>query len=77
VLEQRRLITGGSIVWAPAVNGSVVVIMRGGDYELVTGENFSIGYRSHDADTVDLYLEESITSRVLTPEAAVYLTHAR
>jgi uncharacterized linocin/CFP29 family protein len=55
--------------------GSVVVSMRGGDYELVTGEDFSIGYRSHDADTVELYLEESLTFRVLAPEAAVYLTH--
>jgi uncharacterized linocin/CFP29 family protein len=77
VLEQLRLITGGSIVWAPVVDGSVVVSMRGGDYELVTGEDFSIGYQSHSADAVDLYLEESLTFRVLTPEAAVYLTHER
>ncbi len=75
VLEQLRLITGGSIVWAPVVDGSVVVSMRGGDYELVAGEDFSIGYQSHNADAVDLYLEESLTFRVLTPEAAVYLTH--
>jgi uncharacterized linocin/CFP29 family protein len=57
------------------VNGSVVISMRGGDYELVTGEDFSIGFRSYDAESVDLYLEESLTFRVLTPEAAVYLTH--
>jgi uncharacterized linocin/CFP29 family protein len=75
VLEQLRLITRGSIVWAPVVNGSVVISMRGGDYELVTGEDFSIGFRSYDADSVNLYLEESLTFRVLTPEAAVYLTH--
>jgi uncharacterized linocin/CFP29 family protein len=75
VLEQLRLITGGSIVWAPVVNGSVVVSMRGGDYALVAGEDFSIGYRSHDGDAIDLYIEESLTFRVHTPEAAVYLTH--
>lgn len=75
ILEQLRLITGGNLVWAPAVNGSVVLSTRGGDYELIVGEDFSIGYSSHDADSVRLYLEESLTFRSHTPEAAVYLTH--
>ena len=30
-----------------------------------------MGYESHDADTVTLYLEESFSFRVASPEAAV------
>jgi uncharacterized linocin/CFP29 family protein len=33
-----------------------------------------VGYDHHDADAVHLYLEESFTFRVVTPEAAVPLT---
>jgi uncharacterized linocin/CFP29 family protein len=75
VLEQLRLITGGPLVWAPAVDGSIVLSLRGGDFELVSGEDFSIGYSHHDADTVDLFLEESMTFKAHAPEAAVVLAH--
>jgi uncharacterized linocin/CFP29 family protein len=33
-----------------------------------------VGYESHDADRVSLYIEESYSFRVLTPEAAVAIT---
>jgi uncharacterized linocin/CFP29 family protein len=75
VLEQLRLITGGPLVWAPAVDGSIVLSLRGGDFELILGEDFSIGHASHDADSVVLFLEESMTFRVHSPEAAVVLAH--
>jgi uncharacterized linocin/CFP29 family protein len=61
------------IVWAPAVDGAVLLSARGGDYELHLGQDTSIGYLSHDTDTIELYLEESLTFRVNTPEAAVNL----
>ena len=47
--------------------------MRGGDFLLDSGEDLSIGYESHDADAVHLYIEESFSFRVATPEAAVPL----
>lgn len=75
VLEHLKLITGGPLVLAPAVDGTVVVSMRGGDHELVVGQDLSIGYLDHDADTVTLYLEESIAFRNLAPEAAVALRY--
>jgi uncharacterized linocin/CFP29 family protein len=76
VLEHLELILGGPIVWAPAVDGAVVVSQRGGDYELVVGEDFAIGFRSADAENVAFRLEESFTFRVNTPEAGIALTHA-
>jgi uncharacterized linocin/CFP29 family protein len=63
------------VVWAPAVDGAVVLSQRGGDFELTVGQDFSIGYRSSDATTVDLYLEESVSFRINTPAAAVHLAH--
>ena len=74
LLDHLRKIIGGPLVWAPGVDGAVVVSQRGGDFLLDVGEDLSIGYESHDADAVELYLVESLTFRVATTEAAVRLT---
>jgi uncharacterized linocin/CFP29 family protein len=73
LLEHIREIVGGPIVWAPAVKGGVVVSMRGGDFLFESGQDLSLGYESHDADAVQLYIEESFAFQVATPEAAVPL----
>lgn len=61
------------IAWAPALEHGVLVSMRGGDFEMVVGQDLSIGYASHDAGRVRLYLTESLTFRVLESTAAVAL----
>lgn len=76
VLERLRLILGGPVVYAPAVDGAVVLSLRGEDFELYSGEDFSIGFDSADATTVSLHIEESLTFHVHSPEAAVALTYA-
>lgn len=76
VLEHLRLIAGGPVLWAPAVDGAVVLAQRGGDFEITVGQDVAIGYIDHDAAEVRLYLEESFTFQVLTPEAAVHLAYA-
>jgi len=65
------------VVWAPAVDGAVVLSLRGGDFALSCGGDWSIGYESHTTEAVSLYLEESIAVRVLSPEASVALTYER
>jgi uncharacterized linocin/CFP29 family protein len=74
LLDHLRKIIGGPLVWAPGVSGAVVVSQRGGDFLLEVGEDLSIGYTSHDATVVQLYLVESLTFRVATAEAAVALS---
>jgi uncharacterized linocin/CFP29 family protein len=54
-----------------------VVSLRGGDFIFESGQDLSIGYDSHDAADVQLYIEESFSFRVATPEAAVALTAER
>src|SRR5581483_2080084 len=74
LLDHLRKILEGPMVWAPGVDGAVVVSLRGGDFLFESGQDLSIGYDSHDTDSVRLYLEESFSFRVATPEAAVVLT---
>lgn len=75
ILDHVKRIVGGPIVWAPGLDGAVVVSQRGGDFELVVGRDFSIGYLGHDGQSVELYLEESFTFRLLSPQAAVPLAY--
>lgn len=70
--ELHGMLNGG-IVWAPAIEGGVLLSARGGDYELHLGQDVSIGYDSHDATSVTLYLQETFTFLALTAEASVDL----
>lgn len=76
IIDHVRELLDGPIVWAPAADGAVVMSLRGGDFELTVGQDFSIGYLDHSSTSVRLYLQESFTFRVLSPEAAVPLTYA-
>ena len=75
VLNVVRALVDGPLVWAPAVNGAIVLSLRGGDFELTIGTDISIAYQNHTDDAVRLYLVETMAFRVLTPEAAVALIH--
>ena len=77
VLEHLRLILGGPVIWAPAVDGAIVVSLRGGDFELISGQDVSIGYASATTDSVSLFLQESLTFRTHGPEAAIALTYEK
>ncbi|MGN7800354.1 family 1 encapsulin nanocompartment shell protein [Leifsonia sp. 22587] len=66
-------ILGGPALWVPNTPGPVVVSLRGGDFAFESGQDIALGYSSHTSDEVTLYLEESFSFRVATPEAAVAL----
>ncbi|MFG6501845.1 family 1 encapsulin nanocompartment shell protein [Microbacterium sp. P05] len=65
---------GGSVVWTPGIDGAVVVSLRGGDFIFESGEDISLGYAAHTIDDVQLYLEESFSFRIATPEAAIAIS---
>jgi uncharacterized linocin/CFP29 family protein len=73
IVEHIRRLVDGEIVWAPAIEGGLLLTTRGGDFELDLGQDISIGYLDHSESTVRLYLQESFTFRLLTAEAAVVL----
>jgi uncharacterized linocin/CFP29 family protein len=74
ILEHLRRLLDGDIIWAPAIEGAVLLSCRGGDYELRIGQDLSIGYLDHDADSVRLYFTESFTFAAYTSEASVAIT---
>jgi uncharacterized linocin/CFP29 family protein len=72
--EHLARLIDGEIIWAPAISGAFLLTTRGGDYELRIGQDLSVGYETHDATSVRLYLQESLTFLAYTGEAAVALT---
>jgi len=76
VINHVRQLVDGPVVWTPGVDGAALLSLRGGDFELTVGRDLSIGYLDHDRSKVELYIEESLTFRVLGPEAAVPLRYA-
>ena len=69
-----RTLTGGSVHMSPVIEGGILLSAAKGNFELVVGQDFSIGYVSHDRDKVELYLTESFTLRVLEPSGGIRLT---
>jgi uncharacterized linocin/CFP29 family protein len=76
IYEHIHRVLDGEIVWAPAIDGAFLLSTRGGDFELVVGQDLSVGYLSHDARSVELYLQETLTFLVHTTEAAVTFSTA-
>lgn len=74
LLDHLRKILDGPIVWAPGVDGAVVLSLRGGDFLFDCGQDLSIGYERHDENDVHLYIEESFSFLAASPDAAVALT---
>lgn len=74
IREHLNRLVDGEIIWAPAIDGAFVLSTRGGDFDLQLGTDVSIGYLNHDAETVQLYLQETLTFLCYTSEASVALT---
>jgi len=74
IREHLNRLVDGEIIWAPAIDGAFVLSTRGGDFDLQLGTDVSIGYLSHDADAVELYLQETLTFLCYTAEASVCLS---
>jgi uncharacterized linocin/CFP29 family protein len=76
LLEHIKRLLCGEIVWAPAISGAIVLTTRGGDFDLQLGQDVAIGYQSHSAADVQLYLQETMTFLMHTSEAAVGMADA-
>ena len=74
IREHLNRLVDGDIIWAPAIDGAFVLSTRGGDFDLQLGTDVSIGYLDHDADTIRLYLQETLTFLCYTAEASVALS---
>lgn len=67
---------GGRVIYAEFMKDALLIANRGGDAELTVGQDFAIGYHSHTATEISLFVTESFTFRVIAPEALVGFTLA-
>jgi uncharacterized linocin/CFP29 family protein len=75
LLQHLGLILGGPVIWAPAVDGAVVLSQRGGDFTLTVGQDASIAYVAHTAEDVTLELRETAAFVACTPPAAIAMRY--
>jgi len=67
--RQLKEIIEGPVIMHHSNKEIFLVSKRGGDFELVLGQNISLGYEVHDTEKIKLYFTESFTYRILSPEA--------
>lgn len=63
----------GEVIYSGTVQDALLISARGGDLELTLGQDLAIGYTSHTADEVNLFMVESFTFRIFAPEAVMGL----
>jgi uncharacterized linocin/CFP29 family protein len=79
VKMQAENLLGGSVLLSPYLSGTYgneayMISLRGGDLEIVLGQDLSIGYEKHSNTAVTLYFTESLTFRILEPAAVISYT---
>lgn len=72
--RQVERLLEGPVLETDILEGGCLVSGRGGDFLLIVGQDLSIGYETHDAREVRLFVTESFTFRVLEPKAIVPFT---
>lgn len=68
-LAERSL--GGKITYSSSIEGALLLPANDGNVELTIGQDFALGYESHDTKELTLFATESFTFRVLNPKAIV------
>lgn len=76
IQKQLKAVLGGKVLINHFNKNSFLLSERGGDYELVVGQDYTLGYDSHTTSKVKLFLTGSFTFRVLSPEAIVVFTRS-
>ncbi len=79
VKMQAENILGGQVLLSPYLSGefameAYMISQRGGDFEIILGNDLAIGYDSHTTTTVKLYFTESFTFRVLDAGGVIHFT---
>lgn len=76
IQKQLKDVLGGKVLINHFSKNSFLLSERGGDYELVIGQDYALGYDSHTTEKVKLFLTGSFTFRVLSPEAVVVFSRS-
>lgn len=71
LVERVERMLGSKVIFAPVVEGAILVPYDSEDLEFTIGQDFAIGYESHDTKELTLFATESFTFRILEPKAIV------
>ncbi|MDY0244532.1 MAG: family 1 encapsulin nanocompartment shell protein [Sphaerochaeta sp.] len=71
LLERVERMLGSKVVYSPNIEGALLLPYDSEDLELTIGQDFALGYETHDTKEVTLFATESFTFRVLEPKAIV------
>ncbi|MDC7245557.1 MAG: family 1 encapsulin nanocompartment shell protein [Sphaerochaetaceae bacterium] len=74
LVERIERMIGGSVIPSLTLEGAFLIPYDDENLELVIGQDFAIGYESHDTQEVTLFITESFLFRVLDPHLAVPFT---
>jgi uncharacterized linocin/CFP29 family protein len=67
-------ITGGAVLPSSSLEDAFVVSLRGGDFLLTLGQDFTLRYCSHTSEAITFDLVESFVFRAIDPRAIVMIT---
>ncbi|MFP4287046.1 MAG: family 1 encapsulin nanocompartment shell protein [Candidatus Izemoplasmataceae bacterium] len=65
------LITGGDVIRSRAIKGAILIPRDHEDLELTIGQDYTIGYETHDKNNVTLFVMNSFTFRCLDEDIVV------
>ncbi len=74
LVERIERIIGGKVIHSMAIDGAYLLPYDDENFELTIGQDFAIGYETHDTKDVTLFITESFTFRVLDPNLIVPFT---
>jgi uncharacterized linocin/CFP29 family protein len=62
----------GPVLMSTFTEKPYLVSMRGGDLELILGQDIAIGYQNREGQSVELFFTESFTYRLLDPSVVLF-----
>lgn len=74
--DKIKNMTGGDIVRSTVEGASYLLSQRGEDFELVVGQDLSLGYDGREGPKVKFFFAETFTFNVINPEAVIPLTYS-
>ncbi|MGE4585685.1 MAG: family 1 encapsulin nanocompartment shell protein [Sphaerochaeta sp.] len=71
LIEQVEHLLGSKVVLATSLEGALMIPFNSEHLELTIGQDFALGYESHDSKEVTLFITESFTFRVMEPKSVI------
>ena len=74
-IDAVRSLIGGDVIRSRVLDGALLIPDSHPDLELTIGQDYSVGYQSHDSETVTLFLMNAFTFRCLDDAIIVYFKY--